>query len=285
MKPSSTEVKQKRRTLLFPSADLQVVLPFGVGVTKDNSTFELKRTSGGYTVLASRKQRLPVATQIFPTYTAVDSIKQPNGEKPIRVQFWVVQSDLDRLRSRQLIEQVHYLMPTGRGLFLACALAEEEKARKAKIIAVGVLDALYHGNPKQGRALFANDVLGTDRWKDWPRDKIVSRLRIAWASRFAVDPKYQGCGIGTRLAVHIKTVARHFRSPAADFIEVITTERRPPKTGVLKQSGQFLVRAGYTRLEEPMKSSPLRILNMETGYLDGFSAAKHYYYADLRDGH
>lgn len=282
MKPSSVEVKQKGRTLFFPSVSLQVVLPFGVGVTKDNSSFEVRGTSRGYTVLASHKENPSVATQILPTYSVTESIRQRDEKKPLRMRFWVVQSDLDRLRARQLIEQVHYLMPTGRGLFLACALEEQEKERKPKIIGVAVLDTLYHGNPKQGRALFANDVLGTERWKDWSRDKIVGRLRIAWGSRFAVDSKHQGCGIGTRLAVHLKTVGRRFRSPAADFIEVITTERRPPKTGVLKESGQFLVRAGYTRLEEPMKSSPLRILNLDSGYLDGYSATKHYYYADLR---
>jgi GNAT superfamily N-acetyltransferase len=277
------DVKQKNRTLTFPAADLRVILPFGVGVTRDNSFFELRKAKTGTTVLATRKTNSSDAIQIYPSYSAVDAISLQSGKEPVKVKFWVVQTDLDRFRARQLIERVHYLMPTARGLFLACALVEGADDRKPQIIGVAVLDALYHGNPKDGRALFATEALGNKRWLDWPRDRIVNHFRIAWASRFAVQSKYQGCGLGTRLAVHLKTVARHFRSPAAHFLEVITTERRLGKTEKPGQRGNFLLRAGYNRLEEPMKSSPLRLLNLETGYLDGVPAEKHYYYSDLRD--
>src|SRR5580658_4274517 len=199
MKPGPIEVKRRGRILLFPGADLSVALPFGVGVTTDNSSFELKKTAAGYVISASRRDNPSIRTQISPTYSAVESLRSRGGERPTRIRFWVVQSDLDRLRARQLIEQEHYLMPTARGMFLACSFEEKEKGRRPRIVGVGVLDALYHGNPKQGRALFATEALGTGRWRDWPRDKIVNRLRISWASRFAVDSKYQGRGIGTRL--------------------------------------------------------------------------------------
>ncbi len=275
--------KRKERALVFTEANFRVVLPFGVGVTGENSSFELRKSNAGYTVFARRKGDTSVATQIFPIYSAVNRIRVVKAEKPVRIRFWIAQSDLDRFRARQVIEREHYLMPTARGLFLVCALEEDARQQKPKIIGVGVLDALYHGNPKQGHALFATEALGSQRWLSWPRDKIVNRLRIAWASRFAVDSKYHGCGIGTRLAVHLKVVARRFRSPAADFIEVITTEPRHSKAEQTKQRGNFLQRAGYTSLEEPMKSSPLRELNLNTGYLDAIPAIKRYYYADLRN--
>ncbi|MGA8142570.1 MAG: hypothetical protein WB987_01640 [Candidatus Acidiferrales bacterium] len=282
MNKKPVAAKSKGRSLLFPDINYQIVLPFGVGVTTENSSFELRKTKMGMTVIARRKNDLVHATQISPTYSTIDRIRVADGKRPVPMRFWVAQSDLDRLRARQLIEREHYLMPNSRGLFLVCGFEDGARDSKPKIIGVAVLDALFHGNPKQGRALFATEALGSQNWLNWPRNKIVNRLRIAWASRFAVESRYHNCGIGTRLALHLKVVARRFRSPGADFIEVITTEPQPTKRAILKQVGNFLLRAGYTRLEQPMKSSPLRRLNLKTGYLDGVPARKYYYYADLR---
>jgi hypothetical protein len=72
--------------------------------------------------------------------------------------------------------------------------------------------------------------------------------------------------------------------PPADFIEVITTEKRPPKGQgkTVSTQGGFLLHAGYARMESPLKSAPLRLLNLETGFLDSVSARKYYYYVDIR---
>jgi hypothetical protein len=283
MRTNLTVIRRTGRTLIFPEVDFQVVLPFGIGLKDKNYSFEAQKTKAGLSISASPKDNPAIVTRISPTYSVVDWINLPNQKRPVATRFWVVQSDLERLRARQLIEREHYLIPAARGMFLVCGFEDQSNHRKPNIIGAAVLDTLYHGNPKQGRALFATEVLGDEKWQDWPRNKIVSRLNIAWASRFAVDKKYHGCGIGTRLAVHLKTIAREFRSPAADFIEVITTE---PRTSEMEdhEKGNFLVQAGYTRMEQPMKSSPLRLLNLKTGYLDGIPARKHYYYTDLRDG-
>jgi GNAT superfamily N-acetyltransferase len=125
-----------------------------------------------------------------------------------------------------------------------------------------------------------NQILIEHAWLKWPRDRIVNQLRLAWASRFAVHSSYHGCGVGTRLAFHLKTVARRFRAPSANFLEVITTVPKSSKDE--DEKGDFLVRAGYLRMKEPLKSAPLRRLNHETGYMDSVSARKYYYYVDLR---
>jgi GNAT superfamily N-acetyltransferase len=274
-KETSESFKQTGRVLVFPGRDLKVVLPFGSGLSAKTCAFELIGSGKALRVMAVPNGKSSSPIQVSPNYCERSDIRLRNGAK-CEAKFWVVQTDLDRLRARQLIEREHYLMPTARGLFLACGI--ESKSASLRIIGVAVLDTLYHGNPKDGRSLFATDTLNSQQWMNWSRDKIVDKLRLAWASRFAVSSDYQGCGIGTRLAKHLKTVARRFRWPAANFIEVITTEAKNSQ-----YSGNFLVSAGYIRAERPMRSSPLRLMNRKTGYLEPVAANKYYYYADVRD--
>jgi hypothetical protein len=270
--------KQNGRILTFLPDDFEVVLPFGVGVKKDNCSFHVRGTNSDRTVFARHKPEPQVEIQIYPPYSAVEYITL--NRKSVRIKFWVVVSDLDRLRARQLIEREHYLMPTARGLFLVCGLEQGAQEKRPKIIGVAVLDAMLHGNPKLGRSQFATKELKSEAWLKWPRDRIVNELRLAWASRFAVHSSYHGCGIGTRLAFHLKSVARRFRVPSANFIEVITTVPKSSQGGSDKRD--FLIRAGYARMEAPLKSAPLRLLNHDTGYMDSVSAKKYYYYVNLR---
>lgn len=275
--------KQKGRALIFPPDDFKIMVPFGVGVSADECSFRVKGGGRSRIVVAQSRHNSTRAIRIHPTYSAIE--RMTLNKKSVKVEFWVVVSDVDRLRARQLIEREHYLMPTARGLFLVCGIKRDRERHRPKIIGVSVLDTLLHGNPKVGRSQFAARVFGSSEWLNWPRNKIVSRLRVAWASRFAVHSSYHGSGIGTRLASHLRTVARQFRLPSADFIEVITTEPRPPKIGGDQPTRKrnFLVRAGYTRMAQPLRSAPLRVLNLETGYMDSVSARKYYYYADIRD--
>src|ERR1035437_7549781 len=110
------------------------------------------------------------------------------------------------------------------------------------------------------------------------RDEILKKMRIAWASRFAVDLPYQGLGLGTVLATHLKKVARFYHAPSADFLEAITTTIKETPLPVVKD---FLIRAGYRKLETTMKSGSLMVMD-ESGYRVPKSAIKNYYYADLR---
>ena len=94
------------------------------------------------------------------------------------------------------------------------------------------------------------------------RDEILEKMRIAWASRFAVDLPYQGLGLGTVLATHLKKVARYYHAPSADFLEVITTTVKESPLPVAKD---FLIRADYRKLEAPMRSGSLMVMD-ESGY-------------------
>jgi len=282
MANSAEGPKQKGRFLSFQPDGLSVVLPFGVGVQRGFCSFESSGAAKNPRVVARSNTDSKLSIQIYPPYSVVERMTLKG--KSVKVRIWVVLSDLDRLRARQLIEREHYLMPTSRGLFLVCGIENDEARLGPKIIGVAVLDALMHGNPKLGHSQFATDTLGTDAWLNWPRNKIVEKLKLAWASRFAVHSDYQGCGIGTRLASHLKAVAREFRMPPANFIEVITTERKltGKKGEEAASQGNFLVQAGYVRMDTPLKSTPLRLLNLKTGYMDPVSARKYYYYADIR---
>lgn len=268
--------EKKGRTLIFPPDDFPVVVPFGAGIKIDECFFEVQGTGKSRVVLAALKNLPKTRIRIHPYYSEIERLTLRG--KLTDVRFWIVVSDLDRLRARQLIEREHYLMPTARGLVLACGITERGAKSSSKIIGIAVLDTLLHGSPVAGRSQFAGRVLGNAAWVKWPRNKIVNRLRIAWASRFAVHSAYHGCGLGTRLACHLRTVARRFRLPVADFVEVITTEPRS-----IQREGGFLVEAGYNRMAEPLRSSPLRVLNLKTGYMEPVSARKYYYYADIRN--
>jgi len=275
MPTESQQPKQKGRFLIIPPNELRVTIPFGFGLKRKECVVEITSNDRVHKVTAALKSDRTKIAQLHPAYSATERLNVKGKLAKLRV--WVVLSDLDRLRGRQLIEREHYLMPTGRGLFLACGI-EEDSAKTPRIIGVAVLDTLVHGNPYIGRSHFATEVIGSRAWMKWPRDKIVDKLGLSWASRFAVHSSFHGFGIGTLLARHLKTVARNFRLPPADFIEVITTVRKTKEPS----QRDFLVEAGYTRVDTPLKSSPLRELNEKTGYIESFSAKKHYYFVDVR---
>jgi hypothetical protein len=179
---------QKGRYLVLSPNGPRVVLPFGVGVRKDACSFKSSGSNAKLNVTAQLKAEPRLIAQIHPPYSVVERMSLKG--KSTRIRFWVVLSDLDRLRARQLIEREHYLMPTNRGLFLVCGIEKNGSRTGHKIIGVAVLDTLMHGNPKLGRSQFATEALGSDAWLNWPRNKIVGKLRLAWASRFAVHSDY-----------------------------------------------------------------------------------------------
>lgn len=303
-----TDVRIYDRWLQFSDAGQnkrKIRLPFGHGVrVGDYSFFSAKYRNIERIVAAPRGSRV-TPTQLSPSFERTSVIAHPVTGSKVQLKFRVAVADLERFRARQVIEREHYLVATGRGMLLVCSFVDEEdhksirrwgieNLRKAHIsvdpavahsqlrgiVGVAVLDALYHGNPKDGRAEFANAALGTSRWRDtWTRAEIVQKLRLAWASRFAVEAPYQGLGLGTLLARYLKIVARHYRAPAANFIEVITTEEKDAAFG----SNNFLISAGYQQAPEPLKSGPLRVLNFESGDYENVRAVKKYYFADLRD--
>lgn len=302
-----TEAKIRGRWLEFldlSGSKKRLQLPFGHGLRLNEHVIYLERIGGRHnTLLAVQKRHHLTPTCLSPTFSRSNVISHPLTGAKVRMQFRLALSDLERSQALQVIEREHYLIAPVRGMQLICSFTDKkdektirkwgfDRLRKAsreidpaveykkpgQVVGVAVLDTLYHGNPKDGRSEFANNVLRTTKWREWPRNKIVQKLRLSWGSRFAIDAPFQGLGIGTLLAKQLKTVARHYRMPAADFLEVITTE--PKDRGA--RDHNFLLQAGYHLSSKPMKSGRLRQLNFKTGDYDEISAVKRYYFVDLR---
>jgi hypothetical protein len=303
---SLADVQIRLRELRFKTKNSddreRVRLPFGSGIRVDQFKFE--KTGGSADEIRARLRKGGNAdhfTILSPGYHARDFITHPKTGKRIPVKLWTVYSDRDRLSARQVIQRVHYLSDNGRGMFLACAFGDPQQQADIRkiakrqhknaedlswvlpcggVIGCAVLDTLWHGNPIAGRTLIA-EALGFKKgdWKNLPRNEIVTKFRLAWASRFAVDSPYQGLGIGAVLALYLKKVARFYHAPSADFIEVITTT---PRGEAATGENDFLLKAGYKKLESKMKSGSLMVMD-ESGYRIPKPAVKNYYYADLRN--
>lgn len=300
--------RRERRLVVGNGSETETIrLPFGVGITPDDYHFQKRNAkTGNWEVRAQLNgdERSERYTILKPGYEATDHIKDPDTGSKVLINLWVVYSDRDRLGSRQVIQRVHYLADNGRGLIVACKFSDPQEqleirkhARRRKgadlediswvlplggIVGCGVIDTLWHGNPINGRALIAEKLgFKGDKWKSWSRSETVERMRVAWASRFAVDAPYQGLGLGTAIARHLKKIARLYRAPTADFLEVITTVVKDQDSVA---SRDFLTEAGYTRLAADMKSRTVMVMDKETGYAVPKSAVKRYYYTDLRDG-
>jgi GNAT superfamily N-acetyltransferase len=258
---------------------------------------------------------------ILPPYEVTASV----GSDSNSLRIWQVTSDLDRARAMQIILRSHYLIPPTRGLILGCRFidaANQERVRQAaldsnhhdrwsaawqeepgEMIACAVLDTMYHGNPK-GRLEIAQGLLRElprqsarygrveelldGDWQEKDRSEVLKTLRVAYASRFAVDAPYRGMGIGTLLAQCLLDVGALYRSPQAEFVEVITTLPSQTADALLSQGDgehDFLRRAGYKLVEESRPSRPLLQPEPSSGdKIIPVTARKLYYYGKTRRG-
>lgn len=222
------------------------------------------------------------------------------------LEIWEITRDKERRRATEIILRSHYLNAPKRGLVLGCRFLRSEDQIKAKniaqetsqkdpwskawregtnnMVACAVLDTLYHGKPLGRKELAKREGFEdlVQRWDTVTRSDMVTRLRVAWVSRFAVDAPYRSFGIGTVLAKKLREVAKGYRTPSADFIEVITTRpvgTKPP--GFAKSSGgnDFLIKAGYYLIPKAYPSKPQAVKDSLTGEKVTTSAKKYYYYA------
>jgi len=304
-----TDVRIRLHELRFKevgSTNIESVrMPFGIGINVEHYQFQKITVTKGYEIRALYVGGIRSNnshTIVYPGYQATDHVTDSETGERAKLRLWTVYTDRDRLAARQVIQRVHYLSDSGRGMFLACAFSDPQQQTRIRrqsrkrnldsddiswlippggVIGAGVVDTLWHGNPIAGRTLIAKELkIKGDEWKSWTRDEVVRRLRIVWASRFAIDAPYQDLGIGAVLARHLKVVARRYHAPAADFIEVITTTpRNRPESG----KGDFLQKAGYVRLKGHMKSGSLMVMDQSSGYRTATPAVKNYYFADLRN--
>jgi GNAT superfamily N-acetyltransferase len=247
--------------------------------------------------------------QILPTYSSTEKITHEKLEKELKLDFWVIERDLERIEAQGIILRSHYLDIPKHGLYLGCRFtdknAQEDFLKKAifledrldkwsnawtekpgKMIGCAVLSTLLHGKPK-GRKEVAERLQQADVIRNWDtltRSEIIDKLRIAWISRIAIDAPYRGFGLGTHLVKHLSHIAVKHRVPRASAIEVMRTVPSQDADSLIKGKSDFLTRGGYTLFHEKSPSQPLLTTDEENGdrVKPSVNAKKLYYYNILQ---
>lgn len=290
-----------------------IAIPFGCVVEPKGYKFIVRTLRNRLKALVAipkdSREGTPVI-QILPAFKWNGAIYIKNIGR-VKLEVWMIKSDLDRWRAMQIITRSHFLSFPASGLLLGCRFTDhtvQERIRElskneqndlildswseawqekpGRMIACAVLGTLFHGNPK-GRIRIAEDVRATDllqgTWHKKNRREVLEKLRVAWASRFAIDAPYRGRGIGQLLARKVVEVAALFRVPHAKFVEVMVTQPITKAKSLVESKRNhhdFLINAGYNIVLDPRPSKPLLIIDPETGELmHPVTCKKMYYYA------
>lgn len=289
------------------SAASPLPLPFGSITRLGGHRLTLDVADGRTRLVVVPERRGLPTTDILPPLRWREKLVVA-GIGRIEFEGWQLTSDIDRMHAMTIILRSHYLKAPSRGLILGCRFvkpSDQERIRKlfkrddrqdawsaawsekaGGMVACAVLGSLYHGKPGGRKELARRE--GFDRlvahWEETSRGDIVDTLRIAWASRFAIDAPYRRIGLGTLLARNLLQVARFNRLPSADFLEVITTHA-VGASAHQDPEHDFLIKAGYLRLPQEWPSRPQLVIDKSTGKRrDLVRAKKFYYYARLTDG-
>lgn len=314
------DVARRGRFLTFrPAADdcplkSPIAIPFGSVSDPSGYTFTARFSGGELKELIAAPNgsgRRSEEVQILPGYKWFGRVWLRGGFGEIAFEVWEVISDADREKAMQTITRSHYLKAPDSGLILGCRFAEgsdQKKVLRARegnakldplseawqedsggMIACVVLDTLCHGNPK-GRKQIADEEHAVDlvkgKWHKKDRAEIISRLKLLWVSRLAIDAPYRGLGLGGLLARQSLIVGAKHRVPKAKYIEVMTTLPTERAKSLVKGEGgehDFLVEAGYTRVPELLRSGRISLPDPKTGKRkEPVAAKKLYYYAKAK---
>jgi GNAT superfamily N-acetyltransferase len=302
------------RFLEFDSENLPIksplILPFGSIYKDDEHELFYQNQGSSSRLLAKALSHGENTAQILlPTYSTTVQINHERLEKELKLDFWVIERDVERIEAQGIILRSHYLDIPKHGLYLGCRftdpdeqedvlnmeICKEERPDKwsaawtekpGRIIGCAVLSTLLHGKPK-GRREVAERLQQADvihNWDTLTRSEIIDKLRIAWISRIAIDAPYRGFGLGTHLVKQLSHIAINYRVPKASAIEVMRTV--PSKEAELLMNGQsdFLTRGGYTLFHKKSSSQPLLTTDKENGnrIKPSVNAKKLYYYNILQ---
>jgi hypothetical protein len=164
------------------------------------------------------------------TYCKTETLKLKinDSEQEVELEFFVIDSDAQRIEASEIILRSHYLDIPKNGLFLGCRFKDKEiqetllrdssrnradpwsevwSEGPKDIVGCAVLSTLLHGVPR-GRKEVARKLEREDmleeiekvikgkkekviEWKKLTRAQIVEQLQIAWISRVAVDAPYR----------------------------------------------------------------------------------------------
>lgn len=209
--------------------DLLVPLPFGLRVPNGLRVRVQHGTAG-----APKSIEVPDLENVvlYPLYSAVERTSA-RGTISIRL----VSDFTEKQRVLELLVRLHYRRHAN-GMILAAYSG-------ASLAGCAVLSRLTFGKPTRRREYL--ETLD-------PRitEKVISETPILWVRRFASDTKFQGCGIGTALAKHVRLMALNYFRPKPVLIEVITSRSMQSieKHGPVLRN-DFLIRAGYRLFGKP----------------------------------
>lgn len=197
-------------------------------------------------------------TIIYPPFSKVDHLFAKVGRKTYKMKckVWLVTRRSEFQAARDLIDSCHYLQAPNRGTVLACKVLSNnlpvlnKKYNSEVNPNIGYLsgcvfiDRLLFGNPTGRRSIF-NAQKESEYYLDKSRAEIVNQLGIAWISRVAIVPELRRLGLATLLCKYALLVARKFREPPANWIEVIRTVDTRHIRRIIGPDGDFLTRAGF----------------------------------------
>ena len=282
------------------------LIPFGSVTSVRDHKFFLRYNGSDNVELFATAETSNDEIQILPEYRWVGKLDNDEFGK-IDVEIRELVNDIDRMHAMQIVMRSHYLNPPLRGLFVGCWLTNPEQVRRIKkkslankkefwssawndsvgrngiMVGCAVLDTLFQGIPNGRRTIVQKEKLGhfLDDLGNWKvsRREIVNTLKIAWASRFAVDEPYRQLNIGALLAKKLVDIAYFHRVPRANYIEVITTEPKEKAQERLKHpKTSFLGRAGYTLDQNTLSSRPMLVPDKNGNRVLFESSSKLYYF-------
>jgi len=187
----------------------------------------------------------------------------------VDLRLWTVCTKGERDEARRLMSRVHYRGAPKKGRVVACGPRTRADAVRLasilrmdgsapRILGCAVLDTLGHGNPVGRLQLAAS--LGKRGVRALSRSETLDRLQVIWASRFAVDQRFQSLGLGTILARHIIRMARRTPVPrplAIESLRMFDKESAARLFGNSRSHKDFLCHAGFEAVAPPRASRPV----------------------------
>jgi hypothetical protein len=192
------------RRLVFSDSGLvakkDAPLPFGIRLDLKAHRVFIRRTQDKAEQICATFRAADQnarAIIISPAYEAHDILPGPVEGKDAEMRLWTVVTDLDRLRSREVIQREHYLSDPGQGMILACAFVDNGVQRNARkiaarrnvdtykiswhlpaggIVGCAIVGTMWHGNPRDGRQLIATNLGVGNEWLSWKRPEIIQNF-------------------------------------------------------------------------------------------------------------
>jgi len=290
----------------FPDCPIKspLIIPFGsISLASEyNYSLKVKNNELEFLLATPKNGSKNSSVKILPNYKDTVSLNII-GFGSVDLELWLVKEEIDKIRASEIILRSHYLSVPSRGLILGCRFLNLEQQKQllyyssqtdkkdkwspawrdvsGSMIACAVLDTLFHGIPKGRHKLVENEGIKID-WNA-SRREIVEQIKIGWVSRVAVEAPYRNFGFGSLLTKYLRTVAKKYRVPSANYLEVITTlNTEKAKEKLNNTSRDFLKEAGYTRINELYNSSRTLQSNYK-GEKMLVPAKKLYYYSKVSE--